>query len=181
MSVRTRNINIAARSAGRFLVLFPWLRLRHDRIGRSYGVADGSYRIFRETENVTASGETVILVIGFRLKLIRSNPLAHWLFQRICILTTPFWSGIAGFRTKLWMVDPQSKDYMGIYDWRGKAQAQGYIDFLIPILRFFSVPGSVWAEQLYGLDFENYLQAHALPVYGGSVTVGDVPQLRRAV
>lgn len=136
------------------------LELRHNRIGKLYSVERGVYKIFRETERPIATGETVILVIGFRLKLIRSNRFLHWLFQRVCILTTPFWSGLAGFKTKLWMFDPETKNYLGMYDWRGKQDAQKYLDFLLPILNFFSVHGTVWTKQLYKQNFENYMTEH---------------------
>ncbi|HET7320350.1 MAG TPA: hypothetical protein VFI84_02045 [Candidatus Saccharimonadales bacterium] len=139
------------------LVLQGSLRLNHDRVGQLYSIEKASYAIFRETEQPKAKGQTVILVIGFRLKFIRSNPLLHWLFQRVCILTTPFWSGMQGFKVKLWMVNPATKDYLGIYDWRGKRQAQAYLDYLLPILNFCSVKGSVWATQLHGQEFETYL------------------------
>jgi len=138
------------------------LRLRRDRLGQLYKTEGGNYQIFRDTNCTIAAGETVILVIGFRLKLIGSSRLLHWLFQRVCILTTPFWSGLSGFRTKLWMVEPRTKNYMGVYDWRGKIEAQNYINYLLPILRFFSVKGSVWVQQIYSKSFEEFLRAHAI-------------------
>ena len=151
--------SMAEQSFGKFMGLF-WrneLRLNHKRIGATYTIKNGTYAIFRETERPKATGEAVILVIGFRLKLIRSSRLFHWIFQRTCILTTPFWSGLAGFKTKLWMVDADTKNYLGIYDWRGKKDADRYINFLLPILKFFSLRGSVWAWQIYDQDFERYL------------------------
>ena len=33
---------------------------------------------------------------------------------------------------------------MGIYEWLGEENARAYIDFLIPILRFFSIPSTIW-------------------------------------
>src|SRR5262249_6482623 len=94
------------------------LRLRHARLGELYDLgARGEFGVFRETVRTGAGhDQPVVLVVGFRLKVIGSNPAAHWLFQRCCILTTPFWSGFRGFRVKLWMVDPVTKNYLGIYD-----------------------------------------------------------------
>lgn len=63
-----------------------------------------------------------------------------------------------GFRVKLWMVDLKTKNYLGIYDWRGDDNAHAYLDFLLPILRFFSVTGTVWAKQVSTTDFEDYLK-----------------------
>ncbi len=149
----------AIKSVFRFipLQLRGALKLRKHRLYTAYRINNQPYEIFRETQKLSASGETVILVIRFRLKLLRSSRFAHWVFQRLCICTTPFWSGLDGFSTKLWMVNPDTKDYLGIYDWRGPRQAQAYIDFLFPILKFFSVKGSVHASQLHGQDFEQFL------------------------
>lgn len=136
------------------------LKRRRQRVGCQYHVEGGMYTIFRETEKLGQTGEPVLLIIGFRLKIIRSNRLLHWLFQRVCILTTPFWSGLPGFKTKLWLVDQTTKNYMGIYDWRGKLAAQQYIRFLVPILSFSSLRGSVWVKSVYGNELDAYLAAH---------------------
>lgn len=137
------------------------LRLNTSRLRKSFAVEDGNYAIFRETVQLDTVGEPVVLVVGFRLKLIRSSRLLHWLFQGVCIITTPIWSGLPGFRVKLWLVDPDTKNYAGIYDWRGVTQAQDYLDYLLPILRFFSVGGTVWARKLDGQDFEKFLSEHS--------------------
>lgn len=138
------------------------LRLRRDRLGASYRINDhGAYDIFRETVNTEPSTEPeAVLVVGFRLRALESNPVWHWLFQRLCILTTPFWSGFRGFGVKLWMVDPQTKNYLGIYRWAGVDNAQTYVDLLEKILRALSTPGSVWHELHPNHDFETFLRNH---------------------
>jgi hypothetical protein len=94
------------------------LRLRTERLGRSYRLCGGrSYRVFRETVRPLPDERRTVIEVCFRLKLIRAARLPHWLFQRLCILTTPFWSGFDGFGTKLWMVDPDTGSYAGIYQW----------------------------------------------------------------
>lgn len=138
------------------------LRLECSRLGKLYRIRANDYAIFRETRLEETEGQPNVLVIGFRLKLIRSSGFLHWLFQRICILTTPFWSGIKGFRVKLWMVSPKTKDYLGIYDWRGAQESRDYINFLLPILGFFSVNNSVWFKQYNGQELEKFLKRHRL-------------------
>lgn len=150
----------AASSFIRYVVLVGRraIRLRYKRVGSVYLIEGDRYKIFRETvSNIHDGNAPVILVIGFRLKLIRSNVFFHWLFQRICIVTTPFWSGLSGFKVKLWMVHPATKNYLGVYEWRGMQNANMYLGFLMPILRFFSVKDSVWVKQFSGLDLEGYL------------------------
>lgn len=148
------------------VVTFPRLatsrssRLRRGRVGRAYGIDQGGiYRVFRETvSNDGAPGEDTVLVVGFRLKVIGSNPVLHWLFQRLCILITPFWSGFRGFRVKPWMVDPRTKNYLGIYQWAGAAGAQTYVDALVKVLRPLSTHGSVWYELMPDQDLKSSLQ-----------------------
>lgn len=135
---KLQKIRLALRSSVRFLSLVTTgsMRLRRDRIGERYLVDDGgNYDIFRDTLSSDGSLEPrAVLVVGFRLRLIGTNPILHWVFQRICILTTPIWSGFQGFRVKLWMVDQWSKNYLGIYEWAGARNAKSYVDWLIGIL-----------------------------------------------
>lgn len=122
------------------------LHLRHDRLGERYAIDQGgTYAIFRETVcDREIVGRGVVLVVGFRLRLLRAHPFLHWIFQRLCILTTPFWSGLPGFRIKLWMVEPDTKDYLGIYAWAGEEEARTYVNALDRVLRPLSTRDSVW-------------------------------------
>jgi hypothetical protein len=131
-----------------------------NRVGMIFGIQEkGNYSIFRETVNTKSPNQTpVILVVGFRLKRIGSNSFLHYLFQRICIITTPFWSGLPGFYIKLWMVEPSSKNYAGIYEWKGEEPAHNYLNALIPVLQFFSVKGSVWYSVYVGKELDEFLE-----------------------
>jgi hypothetical protein len=132
-----------------------------DRLGQDYRIdRGGTYRIFRETHGRDAVMESSgVLVVGFRLRIIGSNRICHWLFQRLCLLTTPFWSGFPGFRIKLWMVDPETKNYLGIYEWAGEDHARTYVETLMKILRPLSTPGSVWYERYPGQALGPFLNA----------------------
>jgi hypothetical protein len=138
------------------------LHLHRDRLGKLYKVAEGgTYAIFRETiSNKKILDKSVVLIVGFRLRFINSNPILHWLFQRVCILTTPFWSGFYGFRVKLWMVDPETKNYLGIYEWYGAENAQVYVNALVRILGPLSTKGSVWYELNTDMKLDKYLEDH---------------------
>jgi hypothetical protein len=142
-------------------ITFRIIHLRKDRLGQIFQVENkGKFKIFRETVNLEEINESpVVLVVGFRLKIIGSNRALHWLFQRICILTTPFWAGFRDFHTKLWMVDPKTKNYLGIYQWFGEQNTQNYLDFLIPVLSFFSVKNSIWYKIYPNRELEEYLKS----------------------
>src|SRR5688500_4474445 len=103
------------------------LHHRRDRIGSLYNIEDaGTYSIFRETVSDIPADDSSVLVVGFRLRGVRSLAALHWLFQRCCLLTTPFWSGFPGFRVKLWMVAPATKYYVGSCDVNGHGNSQTY-------------------------------------------------------
>jgi hypothetical protein len=146
---KTRGPTLVLSSLGRFaaLVANHRLQLRKERLGSTYHLCDRhSYRVFRETVSALTAETPTVVEVGFRLRFIDSAEMAHRLFQRLCILTTPFWSGFDGFGTKLWMVDPQTFSYAGIYEWRDADTARTYLAVLLSVLRVVSVPGSVFAE-----------------------------------
>lgn len=134
------------------------MHLNRSRLGKSYQIEEGgTYTVFRQTDSFDGSvGRPVVLVVGFRLKLLASNEFGHKLFQKVCILTTPFWSGFKGFRVKLWLVDHQTKNYLGIYKWAGEEDAKFYARYITQVLKSFSTPGTTWAK-IYPTDFELYL------------------------
>src|SRR3954452_20637627 len=119
-----------------------------ERVGMDYRIdRGGTYRVFRDTRSHDGTADpSAVLVVGFRLRVIGSNPVLHWLFQRVCLMTTPFWSGFRGFRVKLWMVDPATKNYLGIYEWAGEDNALSYVEALVRVLRPLSAKDSVWYE-----------------------------------
>lgn len=158
-------IKKAVVSTGRFVGLVGQksLHLRRARVGTTYKINQTDpYTVFRETVcSKEITDRPVVLIVGFRLKLLRSNPVLHWLFQRGCILTTPFWSGFRGFKVKLWMVDPKAKNYLGIYQWLGRDNAQVYARSLMRVLRPLSTNASVWYE-IHSQMFDDYLQRHSV-------------------
>ncbi len=141
------------------LVIYNKLHLRRERKGRAYHISGyGEYRVFRETVSLDNSSEKpVVIVIGFRLKLLGRNKFLHWLFQKVCIMTTPFWCGFKGFKVKLWMVKTNGYSYMGIYDWAGKDNAQTYVNWLTSILKPLSTTNSVWYK-IHTDNFEKFLE-----------------------
>lgn len=161
------SLRLAVESVFGFLALTGSraLRLRRERLGRRYLLEGQEFAVFRETVSrapVRAGTEHVVLVVGFRLRLIGGFAPAHRLFQRVCIATTPFWSGLRGFRVKLWMVDPETSDYAGVYDWEGPADGQRYLRALLPVLRAVSVRGSVW-HRIEDPPFEEFLASRSRP------------------
>lgn len=160
-------LNLAIHSTLQFLRLVESrsICLRHNRIGKMYRIVhagNSTYTVFRETESRDGRSDPLsVLVVGFRLKMIGSNTFLHWMFQRVCITSTPIWSGFAGFRTKLWLVDQNTKNYLGIYEWAGENNARTYAEWLGVILSPLSKEGSVWYELYSNQDLDSYVRARA--------------------
>jgi hypothetical protein len=159
-----RTGRLVARSVTRFprLLLSGALHHRHDHLGISYAIDQGGqYQAFRETVSDDGTREAnAVLVVGFRLRGLGNRRALHALFRRVCLLTTPFWSGFKGFRVKLWMVDPVNDNYLGIYEWSGAANAQTYATALARILRPISTQGSVWYHIYPDRALEPFLREH---------------------
>lgn len=165
---------LAGRSVGHYaqLVGRNRLHLRGGRLGMVYPAEDGGrYTVFRESRADVEITEPTVLVVGFRLKLLRTSPLLHWAFQRVCLLTTPFWSGFDGFGTKLWLVDRASKNYLGIYEWSGPDRAKNYFEALNRVLTPLSVGGSVWGWVYRHTSLDDYLAARSQTSDGRRVLI----------
>lgn len=120
------------------------------------------YSVFRETtSDVKYAEDEVTLLIGFRLFLIGNNSVFHWLFQKLSILATPVWVGFKGFRKKLWMVNPLTNSYLGIYRFQGERSAQIYREYITSVLEHVSIKGSVWSE-IIDQNFDRYLESRDL-------------------
>jgi hypothetical protein len=121
-------------------------------VGSSIRLPDGQvFDVFRHTRKAVAAwgadGGAAVLVPRFHLEVLRPRRRRlHALFRVVCIVTTPFFVGLDGFRSKLWMVDPETGDFAGVYEWDDEATARAYADGLSRILRAISTPGSVSYE-----------------------------------
>ena len=99
-------------------------RARHrDLVGGPLQMSDGrTYVPFRHTRRAEArwsdAQPPAVLQPRFHLELLPARRSSlHALFRAVCIVTTPFFVGLRGFRSKLWMVDPETGDFAGLYEW----------------------------------------------------------------
>src|SRR6476620_11555869 len=133
------------------------------RLGRPLKMSDGrTYVPFRHTRKTASTWSTsappAVLQPRFRLPFFA--PRRRWLhalFRVVCIVTTPFFVGLPGFRSKLWMVDPDSGDFAGLYEWDDAPTARAYAEGLSKVLRLLSVRGSVSYELRSGCTVDEYL------------------------
>jgi len=140
------------------------------RLGQPLRMSDGrTFVPFRHTVRRSAAptgagATTAVLHPRFHLRFTKPrHRLFRELFRRVCIITTPFFVGLPGFRSKLWMVDPDTLDYAGLYDWDDADEARAYAEGLSRILRLLSVPGSVSYELVPDVTVDEYLDRNASP------------------
>lgn len=142
------------------------LHLRGARVGSRVQLPDGrAYTVFREsTRDGSASGESVTLAVWFHLRGVPpGGRLRRWLFERLCIVNTVLFAGFDGYVVKLWMVDPQSADYAGLYSWGSSDEAERYAAYITAILRPLSVPGTVGYQILRDRSLEDHLRESSAP------------------
>ncbi len=95
--------------------------------------------------------------------------MRRYLFERTSLVNTVLFAGFAGYRVKLWMVDPRTADYAGLYSWRSAEEAERYAHYIVRILSPLSRPGTVGYEVLRGTPFEEYLAGAGAVVAEGRV------------
>jgi len=149
-------------SAARTAHLLATGRLRQpdDLVGTRLPFRDGTRSmIFRTTERDPRVGtEPSVLQVQFRLRWIGERPSLHRVFVTTCIVNTPLFAGFPGFVRKLWMVDPRTFVYRGLYDWDGADRARWYADRLWRVLALVAVPGSIDYVVLPGLGLDDVLR-----------------------
>lgn len=140
-------------------------RCHRSLLGQSLRMSDGrTYVPFRHTrkavEGWSHAHEPAVLQPRFHLRFMPARRRRlHALFRVVCIVTTPFFVGLPGFRSKLWMVDPETGDFAGLYEWDDAPTATAYAEGLSKILRLLSAPGSVSYEVCEDTTVEQYLEA----------------------
>lgn len=100
----------------------------------------------------------VMLAVWFRLRAIPPGArLRRWLFERLCILNTVLFAGIDGYLLKLWMVNPTTADYAGLYSWSSPDEAERCGRYITSILRALSCPTTVGFEVFPDSTLQSYL------------------------
>lgn len=137
----------------------------HEHLGTYTPMSDGrTFVPFRHTVSSAprpgaSASRPAVLQARFRLTPLPAHRhLLHALFRVVCIVTTPFFVGLPGFRSKLWMVDPWTGEFAGLYQWDSEEAAAGYERGLVRILERLSTPGSVSSELVPDTTVDEYLR-----------------------
>jgi len=114
-----------------------------DRLGESLVLEGETWVIFRQLVIDPTPGQPetpgAVFRPRFRVKgmSLKQNMLFSW-------LPIPFFAGLPGFRSKLWMVNEATGDSSGYYEWDTVEDAENYSrSFAMRFMTLRSEPGSV--------------------------------------
>jgi len=126
------------------MVLQKRVHFPKQRIGQVYDLGDGlEWIIFREILIDPLPNQSAVPEVHFRPRfhVAGMNLKQNILFS---ILPIPFFAGLPGFRSKLWLYNLGSGDFTGWYEWDTRLDAENYSkSFAIRFMSRRSVPGSV--------------------------------------
>jgi hypothetical protein len=132
-----------------------------ENVGREIRFADGSAaRVYRETVVGRTPADPCVLVVSFRLRLVRGR--GHNLFRMESILNTPLFVGFPGFVSKLWLMHDRNGIYRGLYEWDGADPAEHYARSLWRVLELVSESGTIAYRLLPGLKRDDVLSDPSL-------------------
>jgi len=142
------------------LLLRGALAMPRRNVGLPLRFADGTRSlVYRETAmRHRSDADLVLIAVRFRLRLIGSSRLGHWLFRRESLLNTFLFAAHPGFQTKLWLTDLRTGVYRGIYEWQGRQQAEEYAETLRVVLQPWVLSGSFSYRIVEGLSRNDYLE-----------------------
>ena len=142
------------------------LHLRRAHVGMIVVLPDGrEYEVFRESTCDQESSEpAAMLTVWFQLRGIPPGArLRRRLFERLSVLNTLLFAGAEGYLVKLWMVDPATSGYAGLYSWNSPVSAEDYGRYITAILRPLSRPGSTGYHIYTESALDDYLAHHQDP------------------
>jgi len=83
-------------------------------------------------------------IFRVRFHVIHMSPKQNKL---VSLLPIPFFTGLPGFRSKLWTLNETTGNFQGIYEWDTVQDAENYArSFAMRFMTMRSVPGSVSYE-----------------------------------
>lgn len=131
------------------LLAHDQLHVRNERVGSTFRLPGGRrFIVFRDTSRDGPPAlEPVTLAVWFHLWAVPPRAkVRRFLFERLSIINTLLFAGFDGYLVKLWMVDPLTSDYAGLYTWRDAESAAVYGRYITSVIRLFSAAGSVGFE-----------------------------------
>jgi len=134
-----------------------------DLVNSHIEFTDGSVsRIYRETTmRDLETTPQVMLGVRFRLRFIGSSRLGHALFRFESLFNTLLFAAHRGFHSKLWLTDPTTDYYRGIYEWEDERSAIDYAETLRTVLVPWVETGSFAYRIMSGISRPDFLEGRA--------------------
>ena len=125
-------------------VLRGRLHFSRERVGKTISLPDGTTAtIFREVHVAAGPGQAARPGAQFHVRFHLAG-MAPALNKVFSWLPVPFFVGLPGFRSKLWLLDEATGDFHGLYQWETPVAAERYAhSFALRFMTARSVPGSL--------------------------------------
>jgi len=143
------------------------VRFPRDRVGDVLEFPDGSTAVvYRETVLDPARGATeggVVLV--FRMQVAdpeAGTTLREVLFDPVSNVATPFFAGLPGFGRKLWLAGDRPGEFVELYEWATRADADRFADVLQWLLAPVDFAGSATFEVVDAESVDEYAADRAI-------------------
>lgn len=136
-----------------------------DMVGREIAFADGTRsEIYRETAmRHLGAPPRVMLAVRFRLRLVGSSRVGHALFRFESLFNTLLFAAHPGFHSKLWLTDPVTNYYRGIYEWRDPEYAAAYAEILRVVLSPWIQTSSFAYRVIDRISRSEFLEGQVVP------------------
>ena len=138
------------------LALLGRLRLRDQFVGRMILMENGRrFRVFRHLSRRTNSdGAPAVLVVRFRFKRFSQG-----LNRLLSLVPVPLIGGFPGFREKLWMVDEETGDWQGVYEWETAEAVELYRrSFVLGVMNRRADPETISYTMIPQTQLAEYLE-----------------------
>jgi len=123
------------------------LHFPRERIGETFKLGDDQvFSIFRQVIVDPPNGQQGKPEALFRVRFRIANMTSE---QNKCfsVLPIPFFVGLPGFRSKLWMFNQTTGEFQGVYKWDTVVDAQNYANsFAMKFMARRAVSGSIYKE-----------------------------------
>lgn len=162
-----RSTLVLARSAVRAVgyLLDGRVVFRRDRLGDVLKLTDGTaFVVYRETTvQSRASADGVVLV--FRMRVADpgvGEAVRDLLFDPLTNVATPFFAGMPGFRRKLWLAGERPGEFLELYEWATRTDADRFVGVLESLLAPLDFAGSASFEVLDNESIDEYVDARTV-------------------
>ena len=155
--MKTKNLSpIASFFRALHLLISGRMRFPRDRVGETLVLENGEcWTIFRQVVVTPEPGRPAKAGAVFRPRF-RVAGMSLRQNIRFSLLPIPFFTGLPGFRSKLWLYQAETGDFQGYYEWDSVEDAENYANsFAMQFMTRRSVPGSVSCRVIPVTDREN--------------------------